>query len=198
MKNVMTRTALTADDKSFLAGCLLEVRIQLAQTFQGLTGKEVPLAGGRIEITGVMTHDMYDGAPGMAYFTRDTAQVMEVAAYQPLEEVKAFAMARFMTHAAASTPSDPYDGMFTPHRIAIQDSAGRMLALYAYGAWADLSLSPEEWVSTEREIERLRQQASSETYQRNHRSAGALRKQATRLELSLSLSQELLEQRHAA
>lgn len=198
MKNVMTRTALTVDDKRFLETCRHEVRHQLAQTFCGLTGKDVVTLGSRIEITGVMTHDMYDGAPGMAYFTRDTAQVMDVPAYQTLEEVKAFAMAWFMTHAAASTPSDPYDGMFTPHAISIKDPEGRVLALYAYGAWADVSLPPEEWESTELEIERLRQQASSETYQRNHATAGALRKQATRLEMSLSLSQELLEQRHAA
>lgn len=198
MKNAMTRTALTADDKSFLEANLIEVRRQLVRTYQDVTGKEVPLPGGRIEITGVMTHDMYDGAPGMAYFTRDASQVLDVPCFQTVEEVKAFAMARFITHQVAATPSTPYDGMFTPHAISIKDPAGRLLALYAYGAWADLSIPPEEWAATEVEIERLREQASSETFRRNHRSAGALRKQATRLELSLSLSQERLELRHAA
>lgn len=193
---------LNKSDRQFLASLRTDVRESLAKIFDetfGLTSPSVAFA--TIEIIGEVAYDMYDHAPGMAYYSRDEERSVVAPAFKDLETLKRIALAEFEQYEAESL-GETYDGMFTPLEIRIK-SGSETLDLYAsrprcgvrtIRVWlsdSDDLMSSSDWHDVGTKIESLRSEASLDAAWDNFDSARKLRNEADWLEEKLKLSQHL-------
>lgn len=195
-------TILNKSDRQFLASLRNDVRESLAKIIDETFGRTSPtVACATIQIVGEGSYDMYDHAPGVAYYSRDEQRSVVAPAYTDLETLKRIALAEFQQYEAKSL-GETYDGMFTPIEIRIKDG-GETLDLYASRhrpgvraicVWlsdSDDLIPPSDWQDVGTKLESLRSEASLDAAWDNFDSARKLRNEADWLKEKLKLSQRL-------
>ena len=180
---------LTREDQVFLRTLQHGFDLAARRHFQALTQRDVvETAGWHVTLEGHESLDMYDHAPGVAYYTVDASRFVPISGYMTASEVMNAALAEFDECRRHNAHYEhEHDGMFTAKRIVIRDPHG-IVARFQNGAWQGASLSPESWEETEARIAELSREASEESRWDNFDTARRLRHQAERLREDLVLS----------
>lgn len=90
------KTALTYDDLMFIRELRHELELSARRHYQELTQREVvDTAGWHVSVEGHESRDMYDHAPGVAYFTVDAFQGVYISGFKTATEIKEAALAAF-------------------------------------------------------------------------------------------------------
>ncbi len=190
---------LTQSDYQFLKSLRNEVRRSLAATFDQMFGRKSPtIVGASIIIVGEESCDMYDHAPGFAYFNRNGHRCIDTPVFADIEELRVTAI-KGLEELESYVSFEEYDGMFRPLEVRIHDGDGQTIDLCeALGRNSRVWLSdsndqfPEkEWENVEAKIKALLSEASFEAAWDNFDSARRLRNEAAWLQERLSLSRQL-------
>lgn len=179
----------TATDIRFLSALHKDIKRQAAQVFADLTGRDVvSMVSASIRIEGTELGDMYDHAPGMAYFTRFSTRYVEVPSFQTLEQLKVMAEAEYKEHSREAQADQEYDGKFHPARMTIRDREGHVVAMYYKNAWLESTAIPaDKWQETEEHIKSLNEEATEESRWDDFHSASYKRDKAAELSAILNL-----------
>lgn len=185
---------LTTDDRQFLRTLKHQAQDSLATFFDELFGARTrETVGLSIVIEGREYADMYDHAPGVAYFTRDARIQTRAETYSSLDAVKAQAEDWFdelANHAFVMLSKDQeYDGMFSPSRAKLVNREGRAIALFNGRDWFGQHIEPGDWAKTRTEIKQLQSEASFEAGWDNFGTAQSLREKAHLLAMQLEVSE---------
>tara|TARA_R110002051_G_scaffold318017_1_gene399808 strand:- start:7266 stop:7889 length:624 start_codon:yes stop_codon:yes gene_type:complete len=179
---------LFQEDYAYLRQLKHDVKVLAATAFAELTGKDViGMVGVTATIHGESLCDMYDHAPGMAYFSTKSSRGVVLPNFADLSEIRDAAYREFSDLKAEYEAADDHDGLFIPSRINVIGPDGEVLALYVKGQWLTPSIPQEEWARTETEIHALNVEAANEARWDNFATASRLRDQATLLSLKLGL-----------
>lgn len=183
------KTALTYDDLMFMRELRHELELSARRHYQELTQREVvDTAGWHVSVEGHESRDMYDHAPGVAYFTVDASQGVYISGFKTATEIKDAALAAFEEcRLQLALCPEEHDGMFMPMRVVIRDHHG-VVAKYQNGAWQEPSLPSEVWLEVEAQIEALNKEAAEEARWDNFDTARRLRDKADLLREDLALS----------
>ncbi|SFI01564.1 hypothetical protein [Modicisalibacter xianhensis] len=140
-------SALTYEDRLFLRELKKSLAASCASFFDATFGTNVlPATGASIVIEGRVLMDMYDHAPGMAFFEQDSTRSVAVPPYTNFGELREIAETRFAELEKICREADEdYEGLFTPHSIRICNRDGEVIDLYERGAWLDDTIPPDQW-----------------------------------------------------
>lgn len=184
---------LLREDYAYLRQLRHHFKLEAAKAFAELSGKDVVgMVGATATIYGESLCDMYDHAPGMAYFSSKSSRVVVLPDFADLSEIRDAAFRKFSELKAEYEASEDHDGLFIPSRINIIGPGGAVLALYVKGQWLTPSIPQEEWANTQAEILALNVEASNEARWDNFATASRLRDEATLLSLKLALGMQHL------
>jgi len=186
---------LTADDRHFLRMLRQQAQDSLATFFDEMFGTCTrETVGLSIVIEGHEYADMYDHAPGFAYYTRDARTGAPAPAYSNLDAVKEQAEGWFdeLSRDAfvAQDKAQSLDGLFHPSWAKLVNQEGRAIALYNGRCWFDQRLEPGDWDATRSEIANLLREASFEAGWDNFSTARRLREKAHLLAVQLEVSED--------
>jgi hypothetical protein len=189
--------AMTWDDKKFLRDEKLRVRAALAATFDEAFDKATRhLVGARIIVDGNTYADMYDHAPGYAFFTRESNRTADVAPFTSMHEVKALAekfYEELQERMAEAHEADAiYEGLFCPTTMRVVNREGKTLELFERGRWFDQYIDPKDWDEVRQQNQARRSEASYERAWDNHHSGSVLDNQARLMDWKLDISSRKL------
>lgn len=183
---------LTYSDKSFLQQLNLANRQRAATVLDGIFGTQfAPTVGARVIIYGSELCDMYDHAPGVAFYTRDAERPVVFLGYIEMSELRETAVRHFQGYADRAAEEGDYDGKFRPWGIRILNPNDEVIDLYVNDSWVnegDDLIPCSQWEEIESQIARLRSNAYTEAGWDNFETARGLRQHAQRLEDRLSTS----------
>lgn len=120
---------------NFLTEFNLETKVKFAELFDELfNANTAPVAGAKVVIHGAVYLDMYDGQPGLAYFTRDSKVSVDVPAFIEVDELKKLALDSFADklkeYRDDSEAYDCFDGMFSPKNVTIYNLHNEVMFKY--------------------------------------------------------------------
>jgi len=183
-------SALTREDRLFLKKLQKAIAASSASYFDKTFGTNVlPAAGASITIEGEVKMDMYDHAPGLAFFEKDSSRHVAVppfTEYYKLRELAEVGFAEFYQEWLEAEAE--YEGLFRPISMRICNRDGVVIDLYERGAWIEDTIPPGQWEQTEAQIEELNREGSFQSGWDNFSTARSMHRQASRLELLLNLS----------
>ena len=183
---------LTIDDHRFLDQLRNDIERGMAAIFEDFFQRDVvATAGATVRISGYELRDMYDHAPGMAYFTIQSSVLVPLEPFLELAQIKQVAEEAFADYVRQAASECEHEGKFFPSRMAVFAADGRALAFYDCSTWitAD-AIPPAKWDETKATIQQMREQASEEARWDNFETAKRLRDEATKLDLTLQLCQQ--------
>lgn len=183
-------SALTHEDHLFLRQLKKTISASSASFFDKTFGTNVlPATGASITIEGEVKMDMYDHAPGLAFFEKDSSRHVAVppfTEYHKLRDLADVSFAEF--YQVWLEAEDTYEGLFRPICMRICNSDGVVIDLYERGAWVEDTIPPGQWEGTEAQIAELDREGSIQSGWDNFSTARGLHRDASRLRLLLSLS----------
>lgn len=183
-------SALTHEDRLFLRQLKRTITARSASYFDKTLGTNVlPATGASITIEGEVKMDMYDHAPGLAFFEKDSSRHVAVppfTEYHKLRELADVGFAEF--YQVWLEAEDVYEGLFRPISMRVCNSDGAVIDLYERGGWIEDTIPPGQWEATEAQIEALDREGSIQSGWDNFSTARGLHRDASRLRLLLSLS----------
>ena len=183
-------TDLTHEDRLFLRELQKNIAASLAGYFDQAFGTNVlPATGASITIEGEVKMNMYDHAPGLAFFEKETSRSVAVPPYTEYYKLRELAEAGFAEfYQASSEAEDVYEGLFRPLNMRICNSDGVVIDLYERGGWLVDTIPPSQWAETAVQIEELNREGSFQSGWDNFSTAQRLHRQASRLQQLLTLS----------
>lgn len=144
--------------------------------------------GINVIIYGEQLMDIYEDAPGIACVSVLSTRTVDVSPLADLPTICAQALQSYCRLMEEHASAEPYDGLFKPTRIEVNDSQAALLALYTDNRWFTPTITPSAWLDMEGEIKALSTQAANELRYEKFSTAAQLSNQATLLSLKLGLS----------
>lgn len=183
-------SALTHEDRLFLRELKKSIAASSASYFDKTFGTNVlPATGVSITIEGEVKMDMYDHAPGLAFFKKDSSRHVAVPPFTEYYKLRELAEVGFAElHQVWLDAEDEYEGLFRPMSMLICNSDGVVIDLYERGGWIEDTIPPGQWEETEAQIEELNREGSFQSGWDNFSTAHRMHRKASRLQLLLNLS----------
>ncbi|MGP9796946.1 hypothetical protein ACT3UJ_06275 [Halomonas sp. 86] len=191
--------SLTSEDRAFLKTLKRDIRVQCAKIFHEITGKDVePMVDVNATIHGWRLNDMYDHAPGLAYYETCALKHVAVPDYAEFHEIRDVSYREFRKLSREYSQHEEHDGLFYPLYISITAPGGGVIALYEKGEWCKPCMTALEWSKTQQKIQSLHREAAEDMRNDCDASAKRKREEADFLSLKLSLSIQRLPSDQAA
>ncbi|MBL1270240.1 MULTISPECIES: hypothetical protein [Halomonadaceae] len=183
-------SALTHEDRLFLRELQKCIAASCASYFDKTFGTNVlPATGASITIEGEVKMDMYDHAPGLAFYETDSSRSVVVPPYTEYYKLRELAESGFAAcYQVWREAEDVYEGLFRPLNMRICNSDGVVIDLYERGGWLEDTIPPGQWTETAARIEELNREGSFQSGWDNFSTAKRMHRQASRLQQLLTLS----------
>lgn len=162
---------------------------------------ESPLFVKTIEIHGSVCRDMYDHAPGFAYFYTDGLRCFKAPPYCRLSqamELSVQMLKQAKQEAREEADGDEqYDGKFSPQSIVLRDQFGHVVQEYKWRkdadgqskhCWLHQLPTPDECHTMEKRASELASEAAVESGWDNFSTAEGLRNHAEALQRKVSVA----------
>lgn len=183
-------SALTQEDHLFLRKLQKRIAASSASYFDKTFGTNVlPATGVSITIEGEVKMDMYDHAPGLAFFEKDASRHVSVPPFTEYYKLRELAEVGFdELYQVWLEAENVYEGLFRPISMHICNSDGEVIDLYERGGWIEDTIPPGQWEETEAQIEELNREGGFQSGWDNFSTAHRMHRKASRLQLLLNLS----------
>ena len=153
---------------------------------------EAVLFVSQIQIHGIVCRDMYDHAPGYAYFYSSGIRNIPVPPYCSLSTAMKLAEEAYTDAMKdiADSDDDEYDGQFTPGFVVLVDQHANAVQQYSPDkGWITRFVPAEEWPTLLQRAAALSREAGIEAGWDNHSTAESLRQQADSLRRDVAIAQ---------